>query len=466
MDDLKGEATKGEATKGEAGNADDRRPAGERVSTARQVYVAMCADVIHPGHLNIIKRAQDLGEVTIGLFTDAAIASFHRLPFLTYDQRKIIVENIKGVSRVVPQATLDYTENLRNLRPDVVVHGDDWVTGPQRIVRERVIAVLEEWGGQLIEFPYTQGISSVALKEQMRWIGTTPNVRLKRLRRLLDVKPLVRLLDAHNGLTALIIENLSIEDGNELREFDGMWLSSLTDSTAKGKPDIEYVDKTSRLATINDMLEITTKPIVFDGDSGGLPEHFVFTIRSLERLGVSAVVIEDKVGLKRNSLLGLEAGDVTQDSVEHFSHKIKEGKKAQVTDDFMVIARIESLVLGKGMRDAIYRAECYLEAGADGILIHSRSKDGAEVLEFARKYRSLGIDAPLVVVPTAYSQIGESELTAAGASVVIYANHMLRSAYPAMVGAARSILEHGRSHECEEALMPVDDLLKLVPGGS
>lgn len=432
---------------------------------ARKVYVAMCADLIHPGHLNIIRRAEELGDITIGLFTDSAIASFHRLPFLNYEQRKIIVENIKGISRVVAQDSLDYTENLRLLKPDIVVHGDDWVSGPQRTIRQRVIEVLGEWGGQLVEFPYTQGISSVALKEQMRWIGTTPDLRLKRLRRLLDVKPLVRLLEAHNGLTGLIVENVCIESDNELKEFDGMWLSSLTDSTAKGKPDIECVDKTSRLATINDMLEITTKPIVFDGDSGGLPEHFVFTIRSLERLGVSAIIIEDKVGLKRNSLLGLDAGEVTQDSIENFCFKIKEGKQAQVTNDFMIIARVESLVLGKGMKDAIDRAGCYLDAGADGILIHSRNKDGAEVLEFCKLLRSQGVVAPLVVVPSTYSALRESQIVEAGASMVIYANHLLRSAYPAMLRTAQSILTHGRSLECDQELMPIKELLNLIPGG-
>ena len=430
-----------------------------------QVYVAMCADLIHHGHLNVIKHARELGDVVIGLLSDRAIAAFHRLPHLTYEQRKIIVENIKGVVKVVEQETLDCSDNLRALRPDYVVHGDDWREGPQQWVRSRVLEVLTEWGGQLVEVPYTRDVSSATLNEQLRMIGTTPNIRMRRFRRLLDVKCPLRLLEAHNGLSAFIVENLAIQTDTVLKEFDGIWLSSLTDSSAKGKPDMEYVDKTSRLTTINDILEITTKPIVFDGDSGGLPEHFSFTVKSLERLGVSAIVIEDKVGLKRNSLLDSKPGEVIQDDVDNFCHKISEGKKAQVTEDFMVIARVESLVLNKGLKDALYRADRYLDAGADGILIHSKSKDGAEILDFCKKFRAASFGAPLVVVPTTYNQVPDTELTNAGASVIIYANQLLRAAYPAMVQTARSILNEGGSSTCERELMPVSELIQLFSGG-
>ena len=432
---------------------------------AKQVYVAMCADLVHPGHLNIIRHAHELGEVTIGLLSDKAVASIQRLPFLTYEQRKIIVDSLKGVSKVVEQETMDYTPNLRLLKPDIVVHGDDWQEGPLKETRAKVIEVLAEWNGQLVEIPYTHGISSFALNEQFRQIGTTPNNRMSRFRRLLKSKPLVKLLEAHNGLTAHIIEHLSIETDNAFVEFDGVWLSSLTDSTAKGKPDIEYVDKTSRLTTINDILESTTKPLVFDGDSGGLPEHFAFTIKSLERLGVSAVVIEDKVGLKRNSLFETGENLATQDTIENFSYKISQGKKALVANDLMIIARIESLVLNNGMDDAFLRTEKYLEAGADGILIHSKSKTGSEIVEFCQKYRSLGYTAPLVVVPTMFGQLTDKELIDAGANVVIYANHLMRAAYPAMMRTAKSILQHGRTHECESELLPVSELLTLIAGG-
>jgi phosphoenolpyruvate phosphomutase len=432
---------------------------------AKKVYLAMCADLIHPGHLNIINHAQKLGDVTIGLLSDRAIASWFRLPFLPYEQRKIIVENIKGVDSVIEQSTADYTENLRKLKPDFVVHGDDWLEGPQKKIREQVINVLREWGGELYEVPYTKGLSSAALNAQITQIGTTPSNRMRRFRRLLEVKPVVKLLEAHNGLTAQIIEQCSLETDDGLVEFDGIWLSSLTDSTAKGKPDIEYVDKTSRQATINDILEISTKPIVFDGDSGGLPEHFVFTIRSLERLGVSSIIVEDKVGLKRNSLLDNSGGEATQDSVDNFCYKISQGKKAQVTEDFMIIARVESLVLNHGMKDALYRADRYLEAGADGILIHSKNKDGSEILEFCEKYHKQGMTAPLVVVPSTYSQITDKQLIDVGAKVIIYANHLLRAAYPAMIKTAMSILQNGRSWECEKDLMPVKDLITLIPGG-
>ncbi|MBS2008536.1 MAG: phosphoenolpyruvate mutase [Cyanobacteria bacterium SZAS TMP-1] len=431
----------------------------------KKVYVAMAADLIHPGHLNVIKHAQALGEVTVGILSDKAVSAFHRLPFLTFEQRKLIVENIKGVDKVIRQETLDYTENLLALKPDYVVHGDDWKEGPQRETRDRVIEVLKQWQGELVEVPYTRSISSLTLNEQLKAIGTTPGSRMERFRRLLTAKCPVKLMEAHNGLTAHIIENLSVDTDQAHLEFDGIWLSSLTDSAAKGKPDIEYVDKTSRLATINDILESTTKPIVFDGDSGGLTEHFVFTVKSLERLGVSAVVIEDKVGLKRNSLLDDGPVEAVQDDIPSFCYKISQGKKKQITKEFMIIARVESLVLNKPMEDAFTRAEAYLGAGADGIMIHSKSKDGKEILEFCRRFRAAGHAQPLVVVPSTYNAVPDHELVKAGATIIIYANHMLRSAYPSMMAAARGILLDGCSKNVEKDLMPVSELVNLFPGG-
>lgn len=425
----------------------------------------MSADLVHPGHLNIIAKARELGEVTIGLLTDAAIASYKRLPYMSYEQRKIVVENIQGVARVVPQETLNYEPNLRTYQPDYVVHGDDWQTGVQARVRQRVIDVLAEWGGRLVEVPYTQGISSTALNQSLKEIGVTPAVRMQRFRRLLEVKPLIRLLEAHSGLTGLIVERTTVETDHGPREFDGMWLSSLTDSTAKGKPDIEAVDVTSRVQTVSDIVEVTTKPIVYDGDTGGKAEHFVFTVKTLERLGVSAVIIEDKMGLKKNSLFGADAQQV-QDSIESFSYRLGAGKKAQVTDEFMVIARIESLILGQGLEDALARAEAYIAAGADGIMIHSSQSTPDEVLAFCNRYNQLPRRQPLVVVPTSYNGIYEHELEAAGVNVVIYANHLLRSSYPAMVKTARSILEHGRSLESDQDLMPIKEILHLIPGGA
>jgi phosphoenolpyruvate phosphomutase len=424
----------------------------------------MSADLIHPGHLNIIATARELGDVTVGLLTDAAIASYKRLPYLNYAHRKAVVENIKGVDRVVPQETLDYVPNLRHYRPDFVVHGDDWRTGVQAKTRQQVIDALTEWGGELVEVPYTQGLSSTGFNQSLREIGVTPALRMERFRRLLDAKPLLRLLEAHNGLTGLIVEHTRIETAHGPREFDGMWLSSLTDSTARGRPDIEAVDVSSRVRTLNEIVEVTTKPIVFDGDTGGKPEHFVFTVKTLERLGVSAVIIEDKAGLKRNSLLGNDVPQ-HQDTIEAFSHRIAVGKKAQVGSDFMIIARIESLILGNGMDDAVNRAGAYIEAGADGIMIHSRERTADEVFEFAERFAKLPKRVPLVAVPSTYNAVHESALEEAGINVVIYANHLLRSAYPAMVGTAQSILEHGRSLESDEDLLPISDVLSLIPGG-
>lgn len=428
------------------------------------VYVAMSADLVHPGHMNIIKVARDLGEVTVGLLTDEAIASYKRLPFLSFEQRKAVIEQIKGVVAVVPQETLDYVPNLKKMKPDYVVHGDDWKTGVQTETRRRVLEALDEWGGTLVEPPYTPGISSTQLNAGLREIGTTPEVRMKRLRRLLEIKPLTRALEAHNGLTGLIVEHTSTEQEGIIKEFDALWISSLTDSTAKGRPDIEYVSLTSRLATIEDILEVTTKPIVFDGDTGGITEHFVFTVKTLERLGVSAVIIEDKVGLKKNSLFGTDVEQM-QDDKNAFAHKLSAGKTAQVTDDFMIIARIESLILKQGVYDALSRASAYIEAGADAIMIHSKDPDPKEVLEFCSEYARLKRQVPLVAVPTTYNAVKEEELQGAGIRLVIYANHLLRSAYPAMLETARTILEHSRAKEAEDKLMPISDLLSLIPGG-
>ena len=429
----------------------------------KRVYVGMSADIIHPGHLNIIHEAQKLGCVTVGVLTDAAIASYKRLPYLNYEQRSLVVRNLKGVDEVIPQTTLDYVPNLELLKPDFVVHGDDWKEGVQKETRRRVIEVISQWGGKVIDVPYTKGISSTDLNLKLKEIGTTPEIRLKRLRRLIEAKPIVRICESHSGLTGLIIENTSVEINGTKREFDGMWSSSLTDSTSKGKPDIEAVDLTTRLHDLNDALECTTKPVIFDGDTGGKIEHFVFTVRTLERLGISAVIIEDKIGLKKNSLFGTDAIQ-TQDTIEGFCDKIKAGKRAQVTNDFMIIARIESYIAGKGLDDAMERALAYINAGADGIMIHSKDKSGEDIKLFCQSIRAVNKSIPIVVVPTTYNHITNEELASWGINIVIYANHMLRSAYPAMLNTAKSILLHGRSYEANDLCMPVKEILELIPG--
>ncbi|NLZ38092.1 MAG: phosphoenolpyruvate mutase [Firmicutes bacterium] len=430
----------------------------------KKVYLAMSADIIHHGHINVIKEASKLGEVTVGVLTDDVVAGYKRFPLLTFAERKAIIENIKGVSRVIPQETLDYVPNLLKLRPDYVVHGDDWRTGEQKTVRQRVIDTLKQWGGELVEVKYTEGVSITQLDEAIKKIGTTPTARLNRLRRLLEIKPLIRVLEAHNGLTSLIVEKTKVQQNGKVKEFDAIWLSSLCDSTAKGKPDIELVDLTSRLNTINEILDVTTKPIILDGDTGGQIEHFTYAVKTLERLGVSAVIIEDKIGLKKNSLFGTEV-EQTQDSIENFAKKINAGKKAQVTDAFMIIARIESLILKAGLDDALARAKAYIAAGADAIMIHSKEKDPDEIFAFCAEYAKFPYKVPLVAVPTSYNHVTEKELQAAGVNIVIYANHLIRSAYPAMQKTARLILEHERSLECDPHLMPINEILTLIPGG-
>jgi len=431
---------------------------------AKKVYLGMIADIMHPGLINIINEGAKYGDVIIGLYTDKAIATHKRLPYLTYEQRETVVRSIQGVSDVVPQDDWSYVPNLVKYKPDYIIHGDDWLQGPDKYIRDEVFKVMEAMGGKVIEIPYTKGITSSGLAEELESLGTTPQARLKSLRRLITAKPIVRIMESHCGLTGLIIEHTKVEVGNEIREFDGMWASSLTDSTSKGKPDIEAVDLTTRLHDLNDSLEVTTKPVIYDGDTGGKTEHFVFTVRTLERLGVSAVIIEDKVGLKQNSLFGTDAVQ-TQDSIEGFCSKIQAGKEAQVTRDFMIIARCESLIAGKPVEDALERCHAYVAAGADGIMIHSKNKDGQDIKEFCQRFREVDNHTPIVAVPTTYGQFTEAELAEWGINIVIYANHMLRSAYPAMVKCAERILETTRCQEAsDEYCMPIKQILNLIPG--
>ncbi len=433
-----------------------------------KVYIGMSADLLHPGHLNIINEARkvagDNGEIIVGLLTDKAIASYKRLPYMTFEQRKIVIENVRGVTEVVAQETLDYVPNLKKIKPDFVLHGDDWKEGVQAQTRQRVIEAMKEWGGKVIDIPYTKGISSTKLNQVLKEIGTTPEIRCGRLRRLLASKDIVKICEAHNGLSSLIVENTSVVKENRKYEFDGIWISSLTQSAAKAKPDIGYLDTTSRLEDINDILDATTKSIIYDGDNGGPQEHFVFTVKSLERLGVSAIIIEDKTGLKKNSLFGTEVTQ-EQENKEVFAQKIRAGKQAQFGEQFMIIARIESLILEKGQQDALERAKAYIEAGADGIMIHSRSASFDEIREFAKEYNKFENRKPLVVVPSSYSYVTEEELVENGINMVIYANHLLRAAYPAMVNAAKSILEN---HSCKQAsdnyCMKIKDIITLIPG--
>ena len=431
---------------------------------AKTVYLGMIGDIMHPGLINIINEGAKYGDVMIGLFTDKAIATHKRLPYLTYEQRKNVIENIKGVSSIVPQDEWSYVPNLLKYKPDYIIHGDDWLQGPDKYIRDEVFKVMEKLGGEVIEIPYTKGISASSLKEEIDSLGVTPQARLSSLRRLISAKPIVRILESHNGLTGLIAEHTSVEVNGQHREFDGMWASSLTDSTSKGKPDIEAVDLTTRLHDLNDTLEVTTKPVIYDGDTGGKLEHFVFTVRTLERLGISAVIIEDKVGLKQNSLFGTDAIQ-TQDTIDGFCNKIKAGKDAQITRDFMIISRCESLIAGKPVDDALERCHAYVAAGADGVMIHSKNKSGEDIKEFCQRFREKDPHTPIVAVPTTYNQFTEEELAAWGINIVIYANHMLRSAYPAMVKCAETILETSRSLEASEKYcMPIKQILNLIPG--
>ena len=427
------------------------------------VYVAMSADIIHPGHLNILSKASEYGDVIVGLLSDKAISSYKRLPYMNYEYREKVVSSIKYVNKTVRQDSLSYKSNLEKIRPDFVIHGDDWKHGVQKKIRQEVIETLKPWKGELIEIEYTKGINSTILNKKLKEVGTTPELRLKTLKRLINAKDIVRVIESHSGLTGLIIENTHVIQNNKKIEFDAMWSSSLTDSTSRGKPDIEAVDLTNRLHTLNDIIEVTTKPIIYDGDTGGKIEHFPFTVKTLERLGVSAIIIEDKIGLKKNSLFGNDVKQ-QQDSIENFCQKIRVGKNAKISDDFMIIARIESFILDKSLDDALERAFAYIDSGADGIMIHSRNKNGEDIRSFCKKFREKNYTAPIILVPTSYNQIKEEEFIQWGANVVIYANHLLRASYPIMIKVAKSILKNDRSKEVDEVCLPIREILELIPG--
>lgn len=428
----------------------------------RTVYMCFSTDMIHSGHFAIIKKAQHLGKLIIGVLSDEAVASYKRFPLLPYSERKVMFENIAGVYKVVEQKTLSYKENLEKYHPSVVVHGDDWVTGLQKPIRDEVVSMLATYGGRLVEYPYSSDEKYAELEKRARAELSTPDIRRARLKKALAMKGTISAMEAHSGLTGLIVENTIVEEEGGARQFDAMWVSSLCDSTAKGKPDIELVDMTSRFRTIDDICEVTTKPIIFDGDTGGLTEHFVYTVRSLERMGVSMVIIEDKTGLKKNSLFGNEVVQ-TQAAISDFCAKIAAGKKAQRTKDFMICARIESLILEQGMDDAIERAKAFTEAGADAIMIHSRKKDPTEIFEFVGKYREWNQTTPIVVVPTSFNSVTEEEFKERGVNIVIYANQLTRTGFPAMQNAAKLILANHRAKECDDICMPFKEIIRLIP---
>lgn len=425
------------------------------------VYTCFTTSTIHEGHINIINEAKKYGEVVVGVLADKAMIRFDRFPILSQEKRMELMNSVEGISRVILQHSTMYDDVIEKLHPDYIIHGDNWLKGPMKAIREHVCELLSVYGGQVIDVPYTYNETIKRCDQKIKEKLAMPEYRRKRLRQLIGLSPIVKALEVHSGLTGLIAEKTVVEHDGELDQFDAMWISSLCDSTAKGKPDIELVDMTSRFRTIDDVMEVTTKPIIFDGDTGGQIEHFVYTVRSLERMGVSAIIIEDKTGLKKNSLFGTEVKQ-TQDSIEHFSEKIRAGKMVQLTDDFMIIARIESLILERGMDDALARAHAFVDAGADGIMIHSRRKSPDEILEFCDKFRAENRKTPIVVVPTSFNSITETELAEHGVNVVIYANQLTRSAFPAMEQTAKDILKYHRAQEVDDRLMSIKEIISLI----
>ena len=427
----------------------------------KKVYVGLSADILHEGHINILKIAKKYGDVIVGLLTDKAIAKYKNIPYLDYEKRKVVIENIRYVKKVIPQNTLDYVFNLELIKPDYVIHGDDWKKGVQKKIRGRVIKALKKWSGKLIEPNYTKNISSTLIKREMNHIISSPENRVSRLKRLINSKEIVRILESHNSLTGLIIDKIHVVKNKKIIEFDGMWSSSLTDSATKGLPDNSSLSFSARISSLNDMMDVTTKPLVFDADNGGQIEHLPFLVRSLERSGASAVIMEDKVGLKKNSLFKNQSG-TKQDKPQLFAKKIKKICNSRQSQDFMVIARIESFIVGKGLKDALHRAEIYSKAGADAILIHSKIDTPSEIFEFSKKFKKSNFFKPLVAVPSSYSKVYEKDLIKNNFKVVIYANHLLRSVYPAMIDTAKTILKNQRAKETEKKITPIKKIISII----
>ena len=428
----------------------------------KKVYMSFSADMLHYGHIEIMKKAAEYGELIIGVLTDDVISQYKRPPLVSWENRCKLFEELNFVSAIVKKDTLSYEPILKEYHPDIIVHGDDWKTGIKSTIRKQLIDLLDIYGGRLVEYPYNEEQSVNILEDMLRRGQAMPEVRRGMLKKLLKMKPFVRVMEAHDGLTGLIVERAQYQGNNETKTYDAMWESSLCDSTSRGKPDIELIDWSDRIARIQEIMEVTTKPIIVDGDTGGQIEHFTYIVRSLERIGVSAVIIEDKTGVKRNSLFGTEVSQI-QDEPNHFAAKIKTAKSALSTDDFMIIARIESLILEKGQQDALERAECYIKAGADGIMIHSRKQEPDEVYHFCEKLKEKYASIPIVVVPTTYNEVSEEELAAHGADIIIYANHLIRSAFPAMEKTAVEILKNGSSKCVDDMCMPIKSIISLIP---
>lgn len=284
------------------------------------------------------------------------------------------------------------------------------------------------------------------------------------LKQLIKKRGFLRIIEVHNGLSALIAEQISVkEKSGGILSFDGFWESSLTDSASRGLPDIEIINLDSRLETINEILYITSKPLIVDCDTGGDINHFEYMVQKLEDAGVVMVIVEDKTFPKRNSLTN--SNHILEDK-DIFAEKIKRGIAVRKSNNFMIIARLEGLIAGHSMEETLGRAEAFLKAGADGIMIHSRKNEPTEILEFASLYKklpkSLIKGKILVCVPTTYNKITAKELAKSGFNLIIYANHLLRSSYRAMEKICKTILLNDRSFEAESLCVSLKNLFRAV----
>jgi len=288
--------------------------------------------------------------------------------------------------------------------------------------------------------------------------------RVGLLKKLIEEKGFVRLIEVHNGLSALIAQMCSVKKEENVIEYDGFWESSFTDSASKGIPDAEIVGYDSRLVTIDEILNVTSKPMIIDGDTGGSAAQFEYLVRKLGRLGVSGIIIEDKMFPKRNSL-DKDAKQILEDP-EVFSQKIQRGQEVKLGEDFFIIARIESLIAGRSLNDAVSRARQYIIAGADGIMIHSKKDTPNDILSFASEYEKICIELKrrpiLVCVPTTYNLITDKELHDHGFNVIIHANQMLRAAHKSMKKVSEVMLRNDRGFEAEALCSPVSEVFSDV----
>jgi len=427
----------------------------DRMASEKTVYVGMVGDMLHVGHINILKTAARLGRVTVGVLTDRAVVGYKRLPLLAFEDRVRVVESIADVAAVVPQKTLSYVENLRALRPDYVVHGDDWRYGDQvSRARAEVIATLGEWGGELVEVAYTKGISSTAIHRSGAADALFSGTRQGRLRRLLAAKPTLRIVEAHSGLSAKIAAEVRGPDG--ATGFDAVWQSGLTDAIHRGKSDGGAVDRGRRLQAVEEILDAGPLPLIYDGRAAGRPETVFDLTRALDKAGVSALCLGDRSDPDRTGPEMSPAETVAQ---------IEAVRAACPTGAVMAISRIVVAAPGNGgsgaLDRALDRALALLEAGSDAVMFDSAADTAEPILDIAARLRRQRRDVPLFAAQSDRWGAPIHRFENAGIDAVVYETHLLRATVAPMRRAATALLAEGTGPAPD--LTPLPELRGLFP---